>query len=111
MPLTGVGVMMNDMKSRFSVNGKPIYHFMGTSTFSQYTVVHDVSVAKISPQAPLDKVYLLRCGVPTSMFLYAIHICLLALGYKLIIQATYLSLQPLINLITNAYGVCTLSIE
>jgi len=68
VPLTGVGVMMNDMKSRFSVNGKPIYHFMGTSTFSQYTVVHDVSVAKISPQAPLDKVCLLGCGVPTGMF-------------------------------------------
>ncbi|PWZ20213.1 Alcohol dehydrogenase class-3 [Zea mays] len=64
---TGVGVMMNDMKSRFSVNGKPIYHFMGTSTFSQYTVVHDVSVAKINPQAPLDKVCLLGCGVPTGL--------------------------------------------
>ena len=61
--------------------------------------------------APLDKVYLLRSGVPTSMFLYAIHICLLALGYKLVIQATYLSLQPLINLITNAYGIWTVSIE
>ncbi|VAI62913.1 unnamed protein product [Triticum turgidum subsp. durum] len=60
---TGVGVMMSDRKSRFSVNGKPIYHFMGTSTFSQYTVVHDVSVAKINPQAPLDKVCLLGCGV------------------------------------------------
>ena len=45
------------------------------------------------------------------MFLYAIHICLLALGYKLVIQATYLSLQPLINLITNAYGIWTVSIE
>ena len=45
--------------SRFSVNGKPLYHFMGTSTFSQYTVVHDVSVAKIDPKAPLDKVCLL----------------------------------------------------
>ena len=67
---TGAGVMMNDLKSRFSVNGKPIYHFMGTSTFSQYTVVHDVSVAKINPQAPLDKVCLLGCGVPTGMFLY-----------------------------------------
>lgn len=63
---TGVGVMMNDRKTRFSVNGKPIYHFMGTSTFSQYTVVHDVSVAKIDPTAPLDKVCLLGCGVPTG---------------------------------------------
>ncbi|KAG9154350.1 hypothetical protein Leryth_000786 [Lithospermum erythrorhizon] len=64
---TGVGVMMTDRKSRFSVKGKPIYHFMGTSTFSQYTVVHDVSVAKIDPQAPLDKVCLLGCGVPTGL--------------------------------------------
>jgi S-(hydroxymethyl)glutathione dehydrogenase/alcohol dehydrogenase len=64
---TGAGVMMNDLKSRFSVNGKPIYHFMGTSTFSQYTVVHDVSVAKINPQAPLDKVCLLGCGVSTGL--------------------------------------------
>ncbi|XP_034227063.1 alcohol dehydrogenase class-3 isoform X2 [Prunus dulcis] len=63
---TGVGVMMSDRKSRFSVNGKPIYHFMGTSTFSQYTVVHDVSVAKIDPKAPLEKVCLLGCGVPTA---------------------------------------------
>lgn len=65
---TGVGVMMNDKKSRFSINGKPIYHFMGTSTFSQYTVVHDVSVAKVDPQAPLEKICLLGCGVPTGKF-------------------------------------------
>ncbi|KAF8392117.1 hypothetical protein HHK36_022459 [Tetracentron sinense] len=64
---TGVGVMMNDRKSRFSINGTPIYHFMGTSTFSQYTVVHDVSVAKIDPKAPLEKVCLLGCGVPTGL--------------------------------------------
>ncbi|KAG7989780.1 hypothetical protein I3843_03G254900 [Carya illinoinensis] len=64
---TGVGVMMSDRKSRFSINGKPIYHFMGTSTFSQYTVVHDVSVAKIDPKAPLEKVCLLGCGVPTEL--------------------------------------------
>ncbi|KAL6527715.1 alcohol dehydrogenase [Orobanche minor] len=64
---TGVGVMLSDRKSRFSINGEPIYHFMGTSTFSQYTVVHDVSVAKIDPIAPLDKVCLLGCGVPTGL--------------------------------------------
>jgi S-(hydroxymethyl)glutathione dehydrogenase / alcohol dehydrogenase len=67
---TGAGVMMNDHKSRFSLNGKPIYHFMGTSTFSQYTVVHDVSVAKINPHAPLEKVCLLGCGVSTGKFLF-----------------------------------------
>jgi S-(hydroxymethyl)glutathione dehydrogenase/alcohol dehydrogenase len=39
---------------------------MGTSTFSEYTVVHEVSVAKINPAAPLDKVCLLGCGIPTG---------------------------------------------
>ena len=47
--------MKADDASRFSVDGKPIYHYMGTSTFSQYTVVHEVSVAKIAPAAPLEK--------------------------------------------------------
>jgi hypothetical protein len=65
-PATGKGVMLNDGHSRFTVSGKPIFHFMGTSTFSQYTVVHDVSVAKINPSAPLDKVCLLGCGIPTG---------------------------------------------
>ncbi|XWS42975.1 hypothetical protein CRYUN_Cryun16bG0060300 [Craigia yunnanensis] len=60
---TGARVIMNDHKSHFSINGKPVYHFMGTSTFSHYTVVHDVSVAKIDPQAHLDKVCLLAYGV------------------------------------------------
>ncbi|KAI5080824.1 hypothetical protein GOP47_0004007 [Adiantum capillus-veneris] len=64
---TGVGVMLSDKTSRFSLNGAPIYHFMGTSTFSEYTVVHDVSVAKINPAAPLDKVCLLGCGIPTGL--------------------------------------------
>jgi Zn-dependent alcohol dehydrogenase len=63
---TGVGVMLSDRKSRFTVSGKPIFHFMGTSTFSEYTVVHDVSVAKINPDAPLNKVCLLGCGIPTG---------------------------------------------
>ena len=67
-PATGNGVMLSDGQSRFKVNGKPIHHFMGTSTFSEYTVLHDVSVAKINPSAPLDKVCLLGCGIPTGMF-------------------------------------------
>ncbi|KAI9182810.1 hypothetical protein LWI28_029110 [Acer negundo] len=46
--------MLNDGKSRFSINGQPIYHFVGTSTFSEYTVVHVGCVAKIYPAAPLD---------------------------------------------------------
>ncbi|KAG1665416.1 hypothetical protein FOA52_005758 [Chlamydomonas sp. UWO 241] len=63
---TGKGVMKADSGTRFSVDGKPIFHFMGTSTFSEYTVVHEQSVAKIDKAAPLDKVCLLGCGVATG---------------------------------------------
>ncbi|KAK4273937.1 hypothetical protein QN277_017236 [Acacia crassicarpa] len=63
---TDRGVMIGDGKSRFSKDGKPIYHFLGTSTFSQYTVVHAGCVAKIDPAAPLDKVCVLSCGICTG---------------------------------------------
>ena len=59
-------VMISDGKSRFSIKGKPISHFLGTSTFSQYTVVHSGSVVKINPAAPLDKVCILSCGISTG---------------------------------------------
>ncbi|EAU84612.1 class III ADH enzyme [Coprinopsis cinerea okayama7 len=58
--------LMPDNTSRFSINGKPIHHFMGTSTFSQYTVVADVSVVAVNKKAPLDKVCLLGCGITTA---------------------------------------------
>ena len=58
---------MPDGTTRFSLNGSPIYHYMGTSTFSEYSVVAEVSLAKISKQAPLDKVCLLGCGVTTGI--------------------------------------------
>ncbi|TFK29217.1 class III ADH enzyme [Coprinopsis marcescibilis] len=61
----GKGLMTDDT-SRFSIDGKPIHHFMGTSTFAQYTVVADVSVVAVSKQAPLDKVCLLGCGITTA---------------------------------------------
>ncbi|KAJ0964893.1 hypothetical protein J5N97_026031 [Dioscorea zingiberensis] len=64
---TDRGVMIGDGKSRFSINGKPIYHFVGTSTFSEYTVVHVGCVAKINPLAPLDKVCVLSCGISTGL--------------------------------------------
>lgn len=63
---TDRGVMLNDGKSRFSINGKPIYHFVGTSTFSEYTVTHVGCLAKINPAAPLDKVCVLSCGISTG---------------------------------------------
>lgn len=91
---TGKGIMAADKKPRFSYQGKDIFHFMGTSTFSEYTVLHQEvravavavavalslrvmcgaccvcvcvqSVALIPKSAPLDKVCLLGCGVSTG---------------------------------------------
>ena len=62
----GRGVMP-DGTSRFSLNGRPIHHYMGTSTFSEYTVLPEISLARIDPTAPLDKVCLLGCGITTGI--------------------------------------------
>jgi len=59
--------LMPDGTSRFSVNGKQIFHYMGTSTFSEYTVLPEIAVAKISAEAPLEKVCLLGCGITTGI--------------------------------------------
>ena len=59
--------LMPDGTTRFSYKGEPIYHYMGTSTFSEYTVVPEVSLAKIDKDAPLDKVCLFGCGVTTGI--------------------------------------------
>ncbi len=59
--------LMPDGTSRFSIKGKPILHYMGTSTFSEYTVLPEISVAKIGKEAPLEKVCLLGCGVTTGI--------------------------------------------
>ncbi len=59
--------LMPDGTSRFSINGQPIYHYMGTSTFSEYTVLPEIALAKVNKEAPLDEVCLLGCGVTTGM--------------------------------------------
>lgn len=59
--------LMPDGTTRFSKNGAPIYHYMGTSTFSEYTVLPEIAVAKINKAAPLDKVCLLGCGITTGI--------------------------------------------
>ena len=59
--------LMPDGTTRFSYQGQPIYHYMGTSTFSEYTVVAEISLARINPKAPLEKVCLLGCGVTTGI--------------------------------------------
>ncbi len=62
----GLG-LMPDKTSRFSKNGKTIYHYMGTSTFSEYSTILEISLAKIDKKAPLDKVCLLGCGITTGI--------------------------------------------
>jgi len=59
--------LMPDESVRFHAGGKDLFHYMGTSTFSEYTVCADVSVAKINKDAPLEKVCLLGCGVTTGI--------------------------------------------
>lgn len=59
--------LMPDGTSRFSIKGKPVLHYMGTSTFSEHTVLPEISVAKINPKAPLDKICLLGCGITTGI--------------------------------------------
>ena len=58
---------MPDGTTRFFKDGEPIYHYMGTSTFSEYTVVPEISLAKISKQAPLEEVCLFGCGITTGI--------------------------------------------
>jgi S-(hydroxymethyl)glutathione dehydrogenase/alcohol dehydrogenase len=59
--------LMPDGTSRFTARGKTVFHYMGTSTFSEYTVLPEIAVAKINPAAPLDKVCLLGCGITTGI--------------------------------------------
>ena len=62
----GKGVMP-DGTSRFSLRGKPIHHYMGCSTFANYTVLPEIALAKIRADAPFDKVCYIGCGVTTGL--------------------------------------------
>tara|TARA_B100000959_G_scaffold260201_1_gene296511 strand:+ start:2376 stop:3479 length:1104 start_codon:yes stop_codon:yes gene_type:complete len=62
----GQGVMP-DGTSRFSLNGKPLMHYMGCSTFSKYTVIPEISLAKVREDAPFDKICYIGCGVTTGI--------------------------------------------
>ena len=59
--------LMPDESSRFSLGNETLYHYMGTSTFAQYTVVPEIAVAKIREDAPFDKVCYIGCGVTTGI--------------------------------------------
>jgi S-(hydroxymethyl)glutathione dehydrogenase/alcohol dehydrogenase len=58
---------MPDGTSRFSLDGKKVHHYMGCSTFSNFTVLPEIAVAKIRPDAPFDKVCYIGCGVTTGV--------------------------------------------
>jgi len=59
--------LMPDGTSRFSINGEKVFHYMGCSTFSNFTVLPEIAVAKINPDAPFDKVCYIGCGVTTGI--------------------------------------------
>ena len=59
--------LMPDGTSRFSIKGKPIHHYMGCSTFAQYTVLPEIALAKIRDDAPFDKICYIGCGVTTGI--------------------------------------------
>ena len=59
--------LMPDGTSRFSIDGQPIYHYMGTSTFANHSVLPEIALAKINPDAPFDKVCYIGCGVTTGI--------------------------------------------
>ena len=59
--------LMPDGTSRFSLDGKPLLHYMGCSTFSNYTVLPEISVARVREDAPFDKICYIGCGVTTGV--------------------------------------------
>jgi S-(hydroxymethyl)glutathione dehydrogenase/alcohol dehydrogenase len=59
--------LMPDGTSRFSLNGKPLMHYMGCSTFSQYSVIPEISLARVREDAPFDKICYIGCGVTTGI--------------------------------------------
>ncbi len=59
--------LMPDGTSRFSMNSEPVFHYMGTSTFAQYSVIPEIALAKIRQDAPFDKVCYIGCGVTTGI--------------------------------------------
>ena len=59
--------LMPDGTSRFSLDGKPLFHYMGCSTFANFTVLPEIALAKIREDAPFDKVCYIGCGVTTGI--------------------------------------------
>ncbi|HGP7556814.1 S-(hydroxymethyl)glutathione dehydrogenase/class III alcohol dehydrogenase [Neisseria gonorrhoeae] len=109
--------LMPDGTTRFSYQGQPIYHYMGCSTFSEYSVVAEVSLAKINPKANHEQVCLLGCGVTTGIG--AVHntakvqegdsVAVFGLGARLVwlwckvrVKPKPVALSPLIPILQNS---------
>ena len=88
------GVMHSDQKTRFSIKGKPIYHYCAVSSFSEYTVVHSGCALKVSSLAPLDKICLLSCGVSAGNIVLT-----------MILPSSHKLLSPLFSSLKLASGV------
>ena len=70
------GVMHSDQRTRFSIKGKPVYHYCAVSSFSEYTVVHSGCAVKVRPDAPLEKLCLFSCGVAAGEYSHVFGIAL-----------------------------------
>lgn len=70
MFISELGGVMMDGTTRFSCKGEKIHSYIGTSTFSEYTVVHVANCVKVDEKVPLEQVCLLACGVPTGEFIF-----------------------------------------
>lgn len=62
------GVMHGDQKTRFSIKGKPVFHYCAVSSFSEYTVVHSGCAVKLNHDVPMDRICLLSCGAAAGIF-------------------------------------------
>lgn len=84
------GVMHSDQKTRFRVNGRPIYHYCAVSSFSEYTVVHSGCAVKISPSVRMDRACLLSCGVAAGKLRHPVLFLLVASFASVIFSLSHL---------------------
>ena len=109
------GVMHSDQRTRFSVKGKPVYHYCAVSSFSEYTVVHSGCAVKVNPHAPLEKICLLSCGVAAGKQTFSMilqnSLCsslFLSLCFKDEVEGTYVETftkSTCLNENTKLFGV------
>lgn len=108
------GVMHSDKKTRFSINGKPVYHYCAVSSFSEYTVVHSGCAVKITPIAPLEKICLLSCGVAAGTYLTSFPSIItysLIFALQLVISIPFPLLLVIVLLLASLCGIFCFHLE